>query len=62
MMTEVRMSRVGVEGRGELVVWLVTFAWTRACVKARLQDDPDPPDQQNCKAKKKKEWLSFSGQ
>ena len=46
MMTEVRVNLVGGEWRGELVVWLVTFAWTRACVKPRLPDDP------NCKAKK----------
>jgi len=33
---------------------IVNFAWIRACVKARLLDDPDYPDQQ--KWKPKKEW------
>jgi len=28
---------VGGEGRGELVVWLVKFAWIRACVKLDFQ-------------------------
>ena len=31
-----RVSRVGGEGREELVVWLVKFALIRACVKAGL--------------------------
>ena len=31
---KVRMSCVG--GRGELVVWLVKFAWMKACVKSGL--------------------------
>ena len=39
---EVRVSRMW-EERGELVVWLVKFAWIRACVKAGLPDDPDYP-------------------
>jgi len=34
---------VGGEGKGELAVWLVKFAWIRACVKAGLLDDPDYP-------------------
>jgi len=34
---------VGGEGRGQLVVWLVKFAWIRACVKVGLPDDPDYP-------------------
>jgi len=28
---EVRVSCVGGEGRGELVVWLVKFLWIKAC-------------------------------
>jgi len=40
---------VGGEGRGELVVWLVKFAWIRAHVKAGL---PDHLDQQNASQKK----------
>ena len=49
------------------MVWLVKFAWIRACVKARL---PDDQDQQECKAKKSDSsylkstqelsWQSFS--
>ena len=35
--------------RGELVVWLVKFAWIRACIKPGLLDDPDYPDQQKCR-------------
>jgi len=47
---EVRLSRnVGGEGRGELVVWLVKFAWIRACVKAGLPDDPDCPGKKKWK-------------
>jgi len=34
---------VGGEQSGELVVWLVKFAWIRECVKARL---PNHQDQQ----------------
>jgi len=33
---------------------IVNFAWTRACVKAGLPDDPNYPDQQNMEAKRKK--------
>jgi len=33
---------VGGEGRGEVVVWLVMFAWIRPCVKARLPDHQVP--------------------
>jgi len=36
------------------VVLLVKFAWIRACVKARLPDDPNYPNQQKCKPYK--EW------
>ena len=32
---EVRVGHMW-EGRGELVVWLVRFAWIKACVKAGL--------------------------
>jgi len=28
------------EGKGQVVVWLVKFAWIRACVKAGLPDHP----------------------
>ena len=44
---EVRVSRVwGGEGKGELAVLLVKFAWTRESVKTRLPDHQDHPDQQ----------------
>ena len=38
-----RVSRMGREG-----VWLVKFAWIRACAKAGLLDD-DYLDQQKCR-------------
>ena len=33
----------------------IKFAWIRACVKVGLPDDPDHPDHQKCKPKKKRE-------
>jgi len=45
------------EERGELVLYGYSeFEWIRACVKAGLLDDPDYPNQQKWKPKKKKEW------
>ena len=41
-------------GPGTSGMAIVNFAWIRACVKARLPDDPDYQDQQ--KWKPKKEW------
>ena len=48
-----RVCHVGEEGRGELVVWLVTFEWIimRACVKAGQPDHQDNPDKQNASQK-----------
>ena len=43
------------EDRRELVVYGYSeFEWIRVCVKAGLPDDPDYPDQQKWKPKKKK--------
>jgi len=46
------------EGEGrELVVWLVKFAWIRACVKAGLSDHLD---QQNASQKKERSIMAFA--
>ena len=42
------------EGRGELVVWLVKFAWVSACLKAGLSD------QQNASQKKERSTMAFA--
>ena len=50
---------MGGEERGELVVWLVKFAWIRACVKARLPDDPDHLDQRTCNPKQERPIMAI---
>jgi len=44
---------VGGEGRISSMA-IVNLPWSRVCVKARVRDDPDYPDQQ--KWKPKNEW------